>query len=119
VARNLSRSQREVGSGLDGLLSKSQLSFTCLEDFSRNLDLESAGALVSGFGKENILRLLRLRAGTPACTKRFGEGGHFGVETRAMPSQRLRRIAMHFSARNDTQPKTNIAIHHSPRLIKG
>jgi len=72
------------------------------------MDLESAGALVSGFGKENILRLLRLRAGT-----------HFGVEARAMPSQRLRRIAMHFSARNDTQPKTTIAIHHSPRLING
>jgi len=30
-----------------------------------------------------MVRLPRLRAETPACTKRFGEGRHFGVQARS------------------------------------
>jgi len=33
-------------------------------------------------GARELLRLPRLRAGTPACTKRFGEGRDYGVQAR-------------------------------------
>jgi hypothetical protein len=38
-------------------------------------------SLVLSRAKE-LLRLPRLRAGTPACTKRFGEGRDYGVQAR-------------------------------------
>jgi len=40
----------------------------------------------------------RLRAGTPACTKRFGEGRHFDVQVRACPCMdTIRRVTLRSS----------------------
>jgi len=43
-----------------------------------------------------VRQVPRLRAETPACTKRFGEGRHFGVQARALP------VGIHKPARSRT-----------------